>query len=1294
MARQQLKQYVFTPAGAGVGTVKLPGNFSFASIIAILNTTKQVFIYNFADSTLLGTVTWSSIPDNNFPQSIDGVTTVTLTTDTSSMSANDKLAVYIEVPYPTQRPFATDAVERQRVANPQSLIDADFEYGLQNTKWQSLFTNNDNPSIYEVPGSDVYANTISYMGYLGNAITSGSVASGSSNLVIISNGTSIGNNQPNWTQNDFAIVWNTDPVGKPPTTAYLTANVPSLNQSTLSFSGNVNGAFAAGDVVMLSYFANTTAITTTTANLTAGQTALSISGANTITNGSMIMVQTGNTTAINGYVTEMMTVAAGGGSGALTVIRNRNATNPGNAAILSGYAVIEVGNTEIANIVSITSTTQMIVQRAYYNTIAQDNMPIGTVITKLHSDAAGASGTNVEIVQTTTIGTNRGNIAQIVRGTMGTTPAPQYGAGSPILRLTGLFVAGSVNLPLVGINLVAHGFKPNAAISTTNHTNPNSEGQYQVSFPTYVNYLTYYPRRTSGFPIGYQLNRWDTYIRYAGFYGTASLPPVVLTTDGANPATITATTAYAHGLLPGTPILANIASAGSNGQYATGAFTILSIPSTTTFTYQARSGAAVTGSVIGVIYVRPSAFFTHRAADGGVLIGTGTPHHGASASRQTKKYFRYQSGKGLMWTSGTLLGANYDVVSVSATGTGVGNTITVTTDTEHQLQIGANVLLQGISTSGYNGYYDVQAIIGDYSFQCNATQVLGSATSIQYNAVATTGFGPVGPRLAVAGWSGASVRAGIFDDQNGVFFENTGSTLNVVQRSSTQQTAGYVSVEVSTNLLTGDGTCRFTQDYVAGDKVILRGMTHTVTSIIDDNQMTIAPVWRGLTNQVRLKPVKITERRVPQSQWNIDHLDGTGQSGYLLDATRMQMLMIQYTWYGAGFVDFGVRGPLGNYIFCHRFMNNNLNYEAYMRTGNLPCRYQAINDTPPALLQGNLTAGATAFYISDSTQFPIPTPTRPVYALIDNEIVKCTSFTANATAGGVTPALIGGVTRASTFNLWQDGSNKSFSAGSATSHAANAAVRVISATSAPILNHWGSATILDGGFDVDRGYAYTYSAANIAFPSGVNVSGNPANATVTAFALRLAPAVSNQIPGNLGERDLVNRAQLILQNMVINFSGANISQSTGARYLVEGILNPNNISATSTTWGYLFNSPYQVTTNPSGATQPSYTQIATGNIAGVPQYTGALNFTSYSYASGGASYATGGERLFAIPVNATNSGLLDLSMVKQIGNSGIPGYNIYPDGPELLCINITALVPTPGIQVTGEVQVQWNESQA
>jgi hypothetical protein len=370
------------------------------------------------------------------------------------------------------------------------------------------------------------------------------------------------------------------------------------------------------------------------------------------------------------------------------------------------------------------------------------------------------------------------------------------------------------------------------------------------------------------------------------------------------------------------------------------------------------------------------------------------------AARQSKKYFRYQSGKGLMWTSGTLLGSNFDVLDVSASGTTAsGNSITITTDTAHGLQVGANVGLSGYSTSGYNGNYIVQSITSDFGFTVNVTATLGSVTPLL--TANTT------PKLVTISWVGASVRAGMYDDQNGIYWENTGYKINCVQRAATVQLVGYISVETATNLATGDGTCKFTQQLVKDDKIVIRGMTHTVTSVVDDNQITISPVWRGLTNQTRVKPTKVTERRIPQNQWNVDQLDGNGQSGYLLDATKMQMLMIQYTWYGAGFIDFGVRGPLGNYIFCHRFMNNNNNYEAYMRSGNLPARYSADNRSPNALLANAIPDGsATTFWIQDSTQFPEPTPTSPVYVMIDNEVLKCTGITQGTTVAGVTPAAV------------------------------------------------------------------------------------------------------------------------------------------------------------------------------------------------------------------------------------------------------------------------------------------------
>ena len=47
-----------------------------------------------------------------------------------------------------------------RVATPQSMIDADFEYGLQPTKWQTIDISRGYPSIYEIPGSETDLDTI------------------------------------------------------------------------------------------------------------------------------------------------------------------------------------------------------------------------------------------------------------------------------------------------------------------------------------------------------------------------------------------------------------------------------------------------------------------------------------------------------------------------------------------------------------------------------------------------------------------------------------------------------------------------------------------------------------------------------------------------------------------------------------------------------------------------------------------------------------------------------------------------------------------------------------------------------------------------------------------------------------------------------------------------------------------------------------------------------------------------------------------------------------------------------
>jgi hypothetical protein len=56
--------------------------------------------------------------------------------------------------------FGTDAIERQRVSLGQSIIDADFEYGLQATKWQTYQEIRKMPSFFEIPGTDIQLSSV------------------------------------------------------------------------------------------------------------------------------------------------------------------------------------------------------------------------------------------------------------------------------------------------------------------------------------------------------------------------------------------------------------------------------------------------------------------------------------------------------------------------------------------------------------------------------------------------------------------------------------------------------------------------------------------------------------------------------------------------------------------------------------------------------------------------------------------------------------------------------------------------------------------------------------------------------------------------------------------------------------------------------------------------------------------------------------------------------------------------------------------------------------------------------
>jgi len=753
-------------------------------------------------------------------------------------------------------------------------------------------------------------------------------------------------------------------------------------------------------------------------------------------------------------------------------------------------------------------------------------------------------------------------------------------------------------------------------------TAARAEGAFVItSVPTSTTF-TFFAKGIVG-TNGTSVFNQSTYARRGGFYAGSGLPITGYASNGASPSVITVTCSANHGLIAGSPLVNVVSSAGTYHELMGGNFFVETVPTGNTFTFTARVGGAVqNANIVATTYTRSDAFVQHRPFDGGVNIGTFLPSHGASVSRQTKKYMRYQSGKGILWTSGVLFNPVLNLDQISAANTTVGSVITVTTEVDHGLQAGCTVEIAGVVTSGYNGIYGVVSIVNESSFTISAGVTLGSTSAVITNL----------PRVTVKNWIGASTRCGAFDDQNGLFWEYDGQELAVVKRSSTYQLSGFISVTAGSQSITGTST-RFTQQLKAGDSIVIRGMTYRVGSITDDLTMTINPEYRGVNNSSGIKIAHVIDQRVPQSQFNFDKIDGTGISGYAVNLNKMQMLGISFSWYGAGFIDFMLRGPDGNMIPVHRMKQNNVNDEAYMRTGNSAVRYQAINESARDRLATAMNDSVTSIVLHDASRFPATGGT----VLIDHEYINYTGKASNTLTG---------CTRGASFTMFVGGSNKTFSGGAAASHAVSngyTAVTLITCTCAPIVNHWGSSYIMDGGFDTDRGYYFNYAATGVALTSGQSK---------TAFFLRLAPSVSNSIAGNFGDRDLINRSQLLLQNLQIQ---------SDQSVQVYGILNPGNIDASSLTWT-------AVNTTALGS-QPSFAQISTSST----------------------TTATPGEQNFSTLGQPNGFSQIDLSQLKELTNSAIGGYSNYPDGPDVLAVVVRNLTTN---NASANINLFWSEAQA
>lgn len=827
-----------------------------------------------------------------------------------------------------------------------------------------------------------------------------------------------------------------------------------------------------------------------------------------------------------------------------------------------------------------------------------------------------------------------------------------------------------------------HGLTVGTPISVQDTYNSIANGNFIIeTVPTGTTFT--YSARAANLPSGitalFDLNKTALYT--GSFYTGAAIGTGPTYTFSGT--AITVTTSIPHGLAIGN----EIAIVGSSQANANGSWIVARIPSSTQFVVYVNTAPAATPTG-GSIYVVPQGQVLHRPFDGGVIFSTNAVGNYETMIRQTRRYFRYQSGKGIQISSGTILKPALQIDSLTSSGT----LVTVRTKERHNILPGTTIIVSGANETAYNGTFTSVNITGYNTFQYTALST--PSTTIASGNI----------YVSVSGWYGAVNRLGAFDFQNGLFFEFDGQQLYAVRRNSTFQIAGRVSAV--------NGSCQidrtsstfptyFSKQLNIGDFIVIRGVQYRVTDIASDTQLFITPAYRGV-GAANITISKTEDLKIPQSQWNIDKMDGTGPSGYNIDLSKMQMFYIDYSWYGAGFIRWGFRGIDGNVFYCHKLANNNVNAEAYMRSGNLPARYESQTQPPITRLNASIGTTDTNLNVASTSQFPsagtLVIRNASTYEYVNYTGKTATSFTGvtRAQAGG-TPTInttlgsnsitvssasgiqigqrvvsvnipegsyvvsIAGTTIAlsNAATLTASGTASTFvqMGSNATAFTFNpldpVAVELAYPTFAPTISHWGTSAMMDGRFDDDKSLIFTFGqTTTTSIASG---------ASRALMSIRVAPSVDNGLIGAFGARDLVNRMQLTLDSLGITIRGANNN------LLVTAVLN--GVPSSSTAW-----------TNAVG----NIANIANSSLAQIASY------------AGGSTTISGGEVIAGFFVNSTDR--LDLTELRDLGNSILGGggansnQQIYPDGPDTLTIVVTNLASSGNVDVLG--RLSWKEAQA
>jgi len=816
------------------------------------------------------------------------------------------------------------------------------------------------------------------------------------------------------------------------------------------------------------------------------------------------------------------------------------------------------------------------------------------------------------------------------------------------------------------------------------------------------------------------------------------------------------------------------------------------------------------------VYVRPQGYSLHRPFDGGVEMSVGAGTSYGQIIRQTRKYFRYQSGKGIQTSAGINFKPSIDIQSM-----GQFSSLLVEAKTRrpHGLRSGLFITISqaedsfGVTSLPYNG--DVEVTVVDQ-------------TTFRFPALApiieTRAYGF--PQFFVREWSNGAVRSGMFDFQNGMFYEYDGEEIYCVRRSSTQQLAGSVAALQGSELIFGENT-QFTTQVKTGDYIVLRGQSYRIVEIESDTRLAIRPEYKGssgtekefdpaaevdtatdtfniighgfgdrlpvvynsidgetigglvngrtyyvdldnnnsfkllarpdsgsnvtlstvgTTNVHTLVPAKsgivvtkTVDTKIPQADWSIDPCDGSGITGYNLDLSRIQMIYIDFSWYGAGKIRFGFKTSNGQVQYTHEFVHNNNLYESYFRSGNLPARYEVATFENPTyipylfhwgtsvMMDGRFDDDNAYLFTASSQTLNVPGTTAKSFSssginletdlftvqshgFRSGDILQFQSIAADGYPGpntqNPTIEVIGSNTFANLTNsvkyqafvnspnlihLTPEDATITVGASIARS-GSTVTVTTAEAHNIPADNNVGvyfiqdetGAAITDlpdyyvGAVVVTSATTFTFTVAGSETVASISIPNaaigeilnftTQGNTQYTYFlypngslnntsgpnyqpllSLRLSPSVSEGLTGKLGDRDIINRMQLRLQEIGI---------STDQLVDVKVLLNPrlNNL-------------------NFVGVDSPSLTQV----VAHTAQDTVSGGVQIYNFRASGA---TGGEE---------STTTVDITTLFELSNSILGGDSIFPDGPDILTIAVSRLTGTSTLTAA---KLSWAEAQA